>query len=57
MKPNGKMKEVLKLVIEIEKLIGSAELVIDSSEQYKIRKFLNEAEEKCLKIRNFYDPM
>lgn len=56
MKATDKMKEVLNLVVEIEKLIGSAESVIDSSEQYKIRKYLNEAEEKCLKIRNMYDP-
>lgn len=57
MKPRGKTKEIVLNVNEIDTLIQKAIAVIDTKDQYEIRRFLEEASRKCLEIRNQFDPM
>lgn len=55
-KARGKAKEVLSTVQEIQKLIESAMSVIDTGRQHEIRGFLEQASNKCIEVRSFYDP-
>lgn len=57
MKPRGKTKEIVLNVNEIDTLIQKAIAVIDTKNQYEIRKYLEEASRKCFEIRNQFDPM
>lgn len=55
--PRGKTRKIILMVGEIEELIAKAVSNIDTKNQYEIRSLLEEAIEKCVDIRNMYDPI
>lgn len=57
MKARGKTKEILKKVGEIQLLVGEANMRVDTLSQFEIRDLLEKAHEKCIEIRNMYEPV
>ncbi|WP_103108584.1 hypothetical protein [Brevibacillus reuszeri] len=61
MKPRGKTREIIKLVDEIQTLVGNAKSLHDDDQNRDghamAQQQLEKAFEKCIQIRGMYDPI
>ncbi|MGN7457468.1 hypothetical protein ACTHPH_21875 [Paenibacillus pasadenensis] len=56
-KPRGKALELVRAIGEVEGLVGKALGCVDTSEQYRIRAYIEEAIKRCQDTRDLFDPI